>query len=46
MKRRKQTVVTGDMKPMEDTLNQVLQEEIKPIKTLSTISQRSVKKVK
>ena len=29
-KKRKRTVVTGDMKPMTDTLNQVIIEEIKP----------------
>jgi len=46
VKKRKQTVVTGDMKPMADTLNQVLRDEIKPEHNSSTITQRSLKKNK
>merc|ERR1719270_2518822 len=40
MKKRKQTVVTGDLKPMTDTLNQVIQDEIKPKLNVPTISQK------
>lgn len=32
-KKRKRTVVTGDMKPMADTLNEVFKEEIKPLES-------------
>ena len=45
MKKRKQTVVTGDLKPMTDTLNQVIQDEIKPKLNVPTISQKSERKV-
>ena len=31
VKKRKRTVVTGDMKPMADTINQVLVDEIEPL---------------
>ena len=46
MKKRKQTVVTGDLKPMTDTLNQVIQDEIKPKLNITTISQKSERKVR
>ena len=45
LKKRKRTVVTGDMKPMSDTLNQVLQDEIKPLQSETAISQKTIKKV-
>lgn len=46
LKKRKRTVVTGDMKPMSDTLNQVLQDEIKPLQSETAISQKTIKKNK
>jgi len=46
MKKRKQTVVTGDLKPMADTLNQVIQDEIKPKLNVTSISQKSERKNK
>merc|ERR1712223_2103409 len=46
LKKRKRTVVTGDMKPMSDTLNQVLQDEIKPLQSETAISQKAIKKNK
>ena len=45
-KKRKRTVVTGDMKPMTDTLNQVISEEIKPYeKERMNSTERKTKKV-
>ena len=47
VKKRKRTVVTGDMKPMTDTLNQVITEEIKPFeeKRMNAIGKNMIKKV-
>ena len=45
MKKRKQTVVTGDLKPMTDTLNQVLEEEIKTTININSTRQKSERKV-
>ena len=44
-KKRKRTTITGDMKPMADTLNAVMNEEITTLDTKGKTEESRVKKV-
>lgn len=46
VKKRKRTVVTGDMKPISDTLDQVINEEIKSMENSVSIERKPTKKNK